>query len=134
MKKLTIGVIGTGRIGKLHVENVLQYFPHIEIKAIADPHLDHEWAANYPNILPSRDADELFNDRHINAVLICSPAAFHVPQIIAAAKAGKHIFCEKPIATDIAQIESALHEVAKAGVKLQIGFNRRFDPNFAQLK
>jgi myo-inositol 2-dehydrogenase/D-chiro-inositol 1-dehydrogenase len=58
----------------------------------------------------------------------------HVPHIINAARANKHIFCEKPISTDIKQIHAALKEVEKANVKLQVGFNRRFDPNFAKIK
>lgn len=134
MKKIVIGVIGAGRIGKLHVENILKYFPIMEIKAIADPYVDEAWAQKKAIPVITRDPNIILQDKEINAILICSPAPEHVPQIIAAARAGKHIFCEKPIATNIAQIEQALHEVKKAGVKLQVGFNRRFDPNFAKIK
>lgn len=133
MKTPTIGVIGAGRIGKLHTQNILRYFPGIKVKLIADPCVDEEWAKSQ-GIACSRDPENIFADRGIQAVLICSPAPLHVPQIITAARAGKHIFCEKPIATDIVQINSALAEVKKAGVKLQVGFNRRFDANFARIK
>ncbi len=134
MKTITIGVIGAGRIGKLHIDNIIQYFPAIKIKAVSDPYLDEGWAKQKSIPVLSREPDHIFSDPDINAVLICSPAPFHVPQIIAAAQAGKHIFCEKPIATDIDEINKALRAVAQANVKLQVGFNRRFDPNFARVR
>jgi myo-inositol 2-dehydrogenase/D-chiro-inositol 1-dehydrogenase len=134
MKKMLIGVIGAGRIGKLHVENIIKYFPHIKIKSIADPYLDHDWAKSQLISNLYHDENEMIADPEIEAILICSPVDLHVPQIIKCAQAGKHIFCEKPIATDLAQIQIALSEVKKAGVKFQIGFNRRFDPNFAKIK
>lgn len=134
MKKINIGVIGAGRIGKLHTHNILKHIPEFQIKTIADPHIDEAWAktTSIPNI--SRDYHDIINDKEIVAVLICSPSPYHSEQIIAAARAGKHIFCEKPIATDLKQINAALKEVRQAGVKLQVGFNRRFDPNFAKIK
>lgn len=134
MKQITIGVIGAGRIGKLHTNNILRHLPQIRIKTIADPKIDQAWAktTGIPNV--TTDYQDIMRDTEITAVLICSPSPYHSEQIIAAAKAGKHIFCEKPIATDIEEIRMALREVKKAGVKLQIGFNRRFDPNFARIK
>ncbi|VVC75486.1 Inositol 2-dehydrogenase [Aquicella siphonis] len=134
MNQITIGVIGCGRIGKLHAANVIRHLPQFRIKTIADPRIDEVWArsSHIPNI--SADANEIFHDDEILAVLVCSPSPFHAEHIIAAARAGKHIFCEKPIATDVRQITAALHEVKKAGVKLQVGFNRRFDPNFARIR
>lgn len=70
----------------------------------------------------------------MQAVLICSSTGAHAPQIEQAAAAGKHIFCEKPISHSLAAIDSALAAVDKAGVKLQVGFNRRFDSNFARVR
>jgi len=133
-KKITIGVIGAGRIGKLHIDNILQYFPAISIKSIADPDLDEAWCKAKSIQGVFRDPQFILEDDEIEAVLICSPVAFHVPQIIAAARARKHIFCEKPISNNIAEIEMALREVQNANVILQVGFNRRFDPNFARIK
>jgi myo-inositol 2-dehydrogenase/D-chiro-inositol 1-dehydrogenase len=80
------------------------------------------------------DVQCIFNDSTIDAILICSPAPSHLPLIIQAAVAGKHIFCEKPLALDIAAIQQALAVVEQAQVILQVGFNRRFDPNFAKVK
>lgn len=134
MQTIILGVIGAGRIGKLHVENIKKYFPYLHIKSIADPNIDKAWATSQGVKHIYTDAQDIFTDNEINACIICSPAPQHVPQIIAAARSGKHIFCEKPIATDIASIQEALAEVAKAKVILQVGFNRRFDPNFAKIK
>ncbi|EKD73389.1 MAG: hypothetical protein ACD_45C00332G0002 [uncultured bacterium] len=134
MKKITVGVIGAGRIGKLHIENILQYFPHVQIKSVADPLLDEIWAAHKSIQHLYRDAEPIFSDKNIDAVLICSPVALHVPHIIAAAHSQKHIFCEKPIALNLQQIADALRVVKKSNVILQVGFNRRFDANFAKIK
>src|ERR1022692_3528932 len=77
---------------------------------------------------------EIFANSEIEAVLICSSTNTHADLIVQAAQAGKHIFCEKPIAHDLGQIDRALAAVEQAGVKLQIGFNRRFDANFARVR
>lgn len=134
MNRITIGVIGNGRIGKLHAANVIKHLPQFHIKTISDPQIDEAWAQSKSISVISRDANDVFQDDEISAVLICSPSPLHAEHMIAAARAGKHIFCEKPIATDINEIVQALREVDKAGVKLQVGFNRRFDPNFARIK
>ncbi|CAM9673099.1 unnamed protein product [Laminaria digitata] len=82
------------------------------------------------------DGMEVINDPHVQAVWVCSPSQFHADQIKAAAKAGKHIFCEKPIATDLkGTIEAVQARVAKdCGVKLMTAFQRRFDPSFSRLQ
>jgi len=80
------------------------------------------------------DYRELLADSTIHAVAICSSTDTHCRIIEEAAAAGKHIFCEKPIDYDLARIHEALSAVEKAGVKLQIGFNRRFDPSFAKVR
>lgn len=134
MKKITVGVIGAGRIGKLHIDNIQQHLALIDIKRVADPYLDESWAKQKAIPHFSTEADDVIHDKDIEAVLVCSPSSLHVQHIVACANAGKHVFCEKPIATDISDIETALYAVKEAGVKLQIGFNRRFDPNFARIK
>ena len=132
MNKVKVGLIGAGRIGKLHCDNLLQN-QKVVIKAITDPFMDHEWAKGRQlNVVDNPEI--IFNDPSIDAVFIMSPSTLHAEQIIKAAKAGKHIFCEKPIALDPILIREALDEVKKANVKLQVGFNRRFDPNFSHLK
>ena len=81
-----------------------------------------------------QDYHELLADETIEAVLIATTTSTHAEVIKDCAKAGKHIFCEKPIALDLARIDEALEAVELAGVKLQVGFNRRFDKNFQRVK
>ena len=134
MKPVTFGIIGAGRIGKLHADNLLSRVDGALLKAITDPFLDEDWAASRNIPLTVKDHRILLDDPEIDAILIGSPSAEHAPQMIECAEAGKHIFCEKPIALDPEIIRNALAEVDKSGVKLQVGFNRRFDPNFAAVQ
>jgi myo-inositol 2-dehydrogenase/D-chiro-inositol 1-dehydrogenase len=134
MKPVTFGIIGAGRIGKLHADNLLSRVDGARLKAITDPFLDEDWAASRNIPLTGKDHRILLDDPEIDAILIGSPSAEHAQQMIECAEAGKHIFCEKPIALDPEIIRNALAEVDKSGVKLQVGFNRRFDPNFAAVQ
>jgi myo-inositol 2-dehydrogenase/D-chiro-inositol 1-dehydrogenase len=134
MKPVTFGIIGAGRIGKLHADNLLNRVDGARLKAITDPFLDEDWAASRNIPLTGKDHRILLDDQEIDAILIGSPSAEHAPQMVECAEAGKHIFCEKPIALDPEIIRNALAEVDKSGVKLQVGFNRRFDPNFAAVQ
>lgn len=130
IKKINVGLIGAGRIGRLHAENIQSYIPRMTLKKVTDPHLDWNWANQF-SIIGDVNAETILDDPSIDAVLICSPADTHVPLIIAAANAKKHIFCEKPISLDLDAILKALECVEKNNVHLQVGFNRRFDPQFA---
>lgn len=134
--KLKIGIIGAGRIGKLHAENIVNNFRDIEIKAIADIYTDkiEDWAKSIGIKNIYKDYHEIINDEEIDAILICSSTNTHSMIIIEAANAGKNIFCEKPIDFHINKIKEALKAVEEAGVKLQIGFNRRFDHNFKKVR
>ena len=134
MKPVTFGIIGAGRIGKLHADNLLSRVDGARLKAITDPFLDEDWAASRTIPLTGKDHRILLDDPEIDAILIGSPLPEHAAQMIECARAGKHIFCEKPIALDPDIIRNALAEVEKSGVKLQVGFNRRFDPNFAAVQ
>ena len=134
MKPVTFGIIGAGRIGKLHADNLLSRVDGARLKAITDPFLDEDWAASRNIPLTGKDHRILLDDPEIDAILIGSPSAEHAPQMIECAETGKHIFCEKPIALDPEIIRNALAEVDKSGVKLQVGFNRRFDPNFSAVQ
>ncbi len=127
-----VGVIGAGRIGKIHAEDLTHRIPGATVSIIADPDFNaaRELADRLQVGQASADYRQVLMDSAVDAVAICSPTALHSQQIIEAAQAGKHIFCEKPIAYDLKQIDEVLAEVEKARVKLQIGFNRRFDPNF----
>ncbi|KAA9012115.1 inositol 2-dehydrogenase [Niallia endozanthoxylica] len=135
MKKVKVGIIGAGRIGKLHAENLVR-IPQVEIKAISDIFTDKvkPWAEGLGIPKVTRDFEEILSDPEIEAVFVCSSTNSHVPVITKAAQAGKHIFCEKPINFDLEQTQQALEAVQKYDVKLQIGFNRRFDHNFKRVR
>ncbi|MDU4695666.1 MAG: inositol 2-dehydrogenase [Paenibacillus sp.] len=136
MDKVRIGVIGAGRIGKIHVDNLLK-LPQAEILAISDLYADvdlEEWAQVRGIPIVTTDSDAVIHHPDIDAVFICSSTDSHVPLIKSAARNGKHIFCEKPISMDFRQTKEALEEVRRAGVKLQVGFNRRFDHNFRRIR
>ena len=131
-KKVRIGLLGAGRIGKLHGENLAHSVPEAELYAVADPFMNdatRAWAADMGIEKCYDDPEMIFSDPSIEAVFICSSTNTHAEFIMRAAQAGKHIFCEKPIDTDLRKIEEALLAVEKAGVKLQVGFVRRFDHN-----
>lgn len=132
---LNVSVIGAGRIGKVHAENLAFRIPETRVVTITDVNLAaaQETAArlNIPNA--SADYRDALGEG-IDAVVICSSTDTHTQFIIEAAAAGKHIFCEKPIDLSLSRIDEALAAVEKAGVKLQIGFNRRFDPNFRRVR
>ncbi|MCH8012963.1 MAG: inositol 2-dehydrogenase [Candidatus Marinimicrobia bacterium] len=132
MNTVTLGVIGAGRIGKLHAENILK-MPEAYLKMITDPYMDEAWAEKH-GLKVAPDIETILSDDEIEGVFILSPSTLHAEQIIQAARAGKHIFCEKPIALDPDIIINVLNVVEDQGVKLQVGFNRRFDPDFKRLK
>jgi myo-inositol 2-dehydrogenase/D-chiro-inositol 1-dehydrogenase len=135
MKKLNIGLIGTGRIGRLHAENLARRIPEANLAMVCDalPDSAAECAADFqiPVVVP--DPQAIFESPEIEAVAICSSTDTHADLMIKAARAGKHIFCEKPLALDLASIDQALSEVEQSGVKLQVGFNRRFHANFKKV-
>ncbi len=136
MKKLKIGIIGAGRIGQVHAKSITYHIPQAEIVAISDIFVDGAKKVAGELGIPHyyQDYHEILNDPEIDAVLICSSTDTHADIACEAAEAGKHIFCEKPVDLTVAKIKKVIAAVEKAGVKLQIGFNRRYDHNFAHIK
>ncbi len=132
MKKLGIGLLGVGEMGRRHGENLRRHVPNGKLVAIAD--VAHDRARQVAAELEVDHAygslDEMLANKEIDAVLIATPDKFHAPAVIAAARAGKHILCEKPLALNLADAKAALDAVAKAGVHLQMGFMRRYDPPY----
>jgi len=136
-ESINIGIIGAGRIGKIHAENIAYFMPQARLAAIADINMTPQiesWAKGLGVASTLRDPAALLADKAIHAVLICSSTDTHADLVVAAAKAGKHIFCEKPVDLTVAKVRAALDAVRKAGVKLQVGFNRRFDHNFRRVR
>jgi myo-inositol 2-dehydrogenase / D-chiro-inositol 1-dehydrogenase len=133
---LNLGLIGAGRIGRVHAANIAYRIPGARLVSVADVSEQAAVAVAEQFQVPHHTTDyrAVLADPTVDAVLICSATDTHAPIIIEAARLGKHIFCEKPIDHTLAKIDQALEAVERAGVKLQIGFNRRFDANFARVR
>ncbi|CAF2914821.1 unnamed protein product [Rotaria sp. Silwood2] len=139
-KMLNVGIIGVGRIGRLHAENIARNFQNVRIKSIADSHLDDEmifWAKNLGIQYCTKSNGDLLVDTDIQAVLICSPTSTHYDIAIDCIRTNKHVFCEKPLSSNIQEIKDVILELEKSTntkLKFQIGFNRRFDHNFRAIR
>jgi myo-inositol 2-dehydrogenase/D-chiro-inositol 1-dehydrogenase len=135
-KEVNVGVIGLGRIGKLHVHNIMAQIQAIKLIGVSDiiENSLQEVSQKYDIPIIKNDYRYLLDNKEIDAVVICSSTDTHAKIMIEAAQAGKDIFCEKPIALDLKEIDRALEAVKTEGIKLQIGFNRRFDPSFMKAK
>lgn len=134
---LKIGIIGFGRIGRVHAQSIQTQVQGAEVKRIADPYLCEEqiqFASRLGIRECSREVQDILKDQEIQAVLICSSTPSHAALSMAAAQAGKHVFCEKPIAADPQKIREVIQTVKECGIKFQVGFNRRFDHNFKALR
>jgi myo-inositol 2-dehydrogenase/D-chiro-inositol 1-dehydrogenase len=134
--KVNVGLIGAGRIGRLHAEHLAFRIPQVNLLAVSDIIVEaaKKCAADLNIPTATQDHRVILENPDVEAVVVCSSTDTHAQMIEEAAAAGKHIFCEKPIAHDLSEIDRALAAVEEAGVKLQIGFNRRFDPNFRRIR
>src|SRR5689334_10909683 len=133
---LKIGLIGAGRIGRMHAEHLTMRVPSAELVMVADVLEENarQCAKRYGIPFATQDYHAILDRPDIEAVAICSSTDTHASIIEEAARAGKHIFCEKPIALDLSTIDRALDAVKHAGVKLQLGFNRRFDASYRRVR
>jgi myo-inositol 2-dehydrogenase/D-chiro-inositol 1-dehydrogenase len=127
---LRIAVLGCGRIGKMHAELLERQVPGSTVPVVFDVMAEAADAvAAELGCRTAASAEEAICASDVDAVAICTSTDTHVDLMITAAAAGKAIFCEKPVSLDLAQVDRALAAVDAAGVPLQIGFNRRFDPS-----
>ena len=136
MKQLNIGIIGAGRIGKVHMQSITYNVPGAKVLGITDVFKDglQDLADKYGIEKVYEDYKEMLADKEIDAVLVCSSTDTHADISIEAAQEGKHVFCEKPVDLTPEKVKAVIEAVEKAGVKLQVGFNRRFDHNFAHVR
>ncbi|TFF99943.1 MAG: inositol 2-dehydrogenase [Promethearchaeota archaeon] len=135
-REFVVGVIGAGRIGKIHIENLIRKVPNVKLKTVADIKIDaqlKQWADKKGISNLTTKATEIFEDPEIDVVIIASSTETHAKFIQEAAIAQKHVFCEKPIDTDLKRIKETLKIVKNEGIKLMVGFNRRFDRNFMRV-
>lgn len=130
---LGVAVVGAGRIGSLHARHLLGSVAGARLVAVVDT--DREAARRAAGGLASAMStlEEALDDPRVDALVIASPTDRHAEQLKAAAAAGRPTFCEKPVARTLAETEAALRDMTAAGVPFQIGFNRRFDPAYAEV-
>jgi len=134
MKKVNIAIFGVGRIGKIHLKNLLR-FPGVSVVAVADTHYPAEdFKKEFKDVFFSSNPDEVLAMPEVEAVLICTPTSSHAPMIELALKSGKHIFCEKPVDLSLERTKALVDMANQSSVKLMLGFNRRFDPDFLQAR
>lgn len=133
MNRFVLGVIGGGNVGRIHIKDIVTSIPEAELRYVADAYPDayNAWASenNCPQAIT--DYHKILADPEVQGVLICAPAALHADLIIECAKAGKNVFCEKPLDYNVGKIKEAMKVAEECGIKLQIGYNRRFDHNHA---
>ena len=132
MRKLGVGVLGVGEMGKRHAENLRSLVPEARLVAVADASAERaRQVATELEIEHSYSSLEAMLERKdLDAVLIATPDKFHAQAVEIAARAGKDILCEKPLALNLADAHAALRAVSAAGRRLQIGFMRRYDPAY----
>ena len=135
---LKIGIIGAGRIGKVHLESISYHVRNATVTAMADPFMNEETEKlirSYGVSKVTKDYKDILNDKDIDAVLVCSSTDTHAAISIEAINAGKHVFCEKPVDHSIEKIQAVADALKEhPDIKFQVGFNRRFDHNFAAIR
>ncbi len=133
-RKLKTGIIGLGRIGQIHLSNLLYHTPDAEVVIASDVSETARAFASNAGVAVTDSAEEVIRHPDVEAVVICAPTPQHVPYTVLAAQAGKHVFCEKPLDVTLDAISTAREAVADNNVLLMLGFNRRFDSNFQKVK
>ena len=135
MRFINTGVVGLGRIGQVHLENLIYRVPAAKVIAASTPRkTGYDFARQLGVDQIYHDSMEVIHHPEIDAIILCSPTDTHLEFVEACARAGKHIFCEKPLEVSIDKIERIRSIIEETGVKLHVGFNRRFDPSFARVQ
>ena len=135
MEIINIGIIGMGRIGKIHLENLVTKISGIKVLAEVNPsEKGQEFAKKFGVPITSGDVSVIFENPEIDAVLICSPSNTHADYAMRAAESGKAIFCEKPIDMSLDRAIQVTAKVKEYNVPMMVAFNRRFDPDFSKIR
>ena len=136
LERVGICVIGTGRAGMIHARNIATRVSGGRLLAMADPDKEalERAVAEFPGVRTFPDYSEALEDPGVAGVVVASPTLFHKDIVVAAARAGKHVLCEKPMAISVRECEQMMAAMKESGVLLQIGFMRRFDESFIAAK
>ncbi|NNE76380.1 MAG: inositol 2-dehydrogenase [Pricia sp.] len=135
MDRIKVGIIGMGRIGQIHLENLCSKIKGVEVAAVVNPsQRGRDYAVQFGVERLSDNADLIFDTPEITVVLICSPSATHADYVIRAAESGKAVFCEKPIDMSLNRAREVVQVTKKHQVPMMVAFNRRFDPDFAKVQ
>lgn len=135
MKTVKLAIAGLGRIGKIHLKNLCRNFPEVDVVGVMDvldesKNIADEFNVNYF----VKTIHELIALPDLDGIVICSPTDTHANYVEMAARAGKQIFCEKPLDLSLDRVQEVTAIVEQAGVRLMLGFNRRFDPEFKKIR
>lgn len=131
---LRVAIIGAGRIGQVHARTVAAH-PAADLLLIADPVPGSAAAlADDLGVQATQDVADVFADARVDAIIVCSPTAHHVDQIIAGVSAGKAVLTEKPVDLSVARVDDCLAAIRGSEHRVMVGFNRRFDPGVRELK
>lgn len=133
--KINIAVIGLGRMGKIHLRNLLQAIPNTNVVVVADSvYPEENFKKEYPGLRFTKDTAEAIGSPAVDAVVITTPTSTHATLVNQCITNGKHVFCEKPLDLSLEITKSLLQKAKERGISLMIGFNRRFDPDFMQAR
>lgn len=131
----SVGIIGLGRIGRTHLKNLCTQINGVMVIGAMNPSADgRDFAAGFNLPIVTDNADELIHHPAIDAILVCTPTYLHADYVVRAAKAGKAVFCEKPIDLSLERVRKTLALVEQAGTPLMLAFNQRFDPHFQEIR
>jgi len=132
MRKLGIGVLGVGEMGRRHAENLRRLVPNAELVAVADVNAERarQTAAELEIEKSYGSLEAMLECKGLDAVVIATPDKFHAATIKGLAAAGKDMLCEKPLALTVSDGQQCLDSVSKTGVRMQVGFMRRYDPAY----
>ncbi|MDA4129528.1 MAG: Gfo/Idh/MocA family oxidoreductase [Thaumarchaeota archaeon] len=136
MKKLGVGIIGVGAIGRLHAENLAKNIPNVTLVGIADSFVSaaNEMGKKLGIDKIYADYHEMLDNKDVEAIVIAAPTFLKKDMVASAARKGKHIFVEKPMALTVKDCEDMIGEAKRAGIKLQVGYQRRFDHAFVKIE
>ncbi|MEY4867150.1 MAG: inositol 2-dehydrogenase [Bacteroidota bacterium] len=131
----SVGIIGLGRIGRIHLKNLCTQINGVMVIGAMNPSADgRDFAAGFNLPIVTDNPDELIHHPAIDAILVCTPTDLHADYVVRAAKAGKAVFCEKPIDLSLERVRKTLAQVEQAGTPLMLAFNQRFDPHFQEIR